>query len=73
MNLAEREYLFLVYLAQTVLQTTGAMATALRWSHEEIVQTSERLVRAGYLHVVVTDAGSNGLRVTDKGVRAVKS
>jgi hypothetical protein len=42
MNLAEREYLLLVYLAQTVLQATGAMATALRWSYEEAVQTSEQ-------------------------------
>jgi hypothetical protein len=42
MDLAEREHLFLAYLAQTVQQTIGAMATALRWSHEEAAQTSER-------------------------------
>jgi Mn-dependent DtxR family transcriptional regulator len=73
MNLAEREYLLLVYLAQTVLQTTAAMATALRWSPEDIAQTSERLVRAGYLHVVATDAGSTGLGLTEKGMRVVQS
>jgi hypothetical protein len=42
MQLAEREHLFLAYLAQMVQQTTRAMATALRWSHEEAVRASER-------------------------------
>jgi hypothetical protein len=42
MELAKREHLFLAYLAQKVQRTTGAVATALRWRHEEAVQASER-------------------------------
>ena len=56
MKLTEHEHLFLAYLAHMVQQTTEAMGRALRWSHEEALQTSERLARvalSGFYHVAV--------------------